>query len=137
VWNNITSAVLLRHFNSIYMLGFLLCTICNLIVLLSNWIENTTGSLTSLQEENYQQLSIPSSHGKQYSGEYLMLILVLIVTCPHYFYGVYANEIDDSTMFPSLEVKRLEAALMKKEFFRPSQRPARMQTSRGRRDWFA
>jgi MFS family permease len=75
VWNNITSPVLLHSYNNIdvpFMFGLLLCIICNLIVLVTNWIEkSTTESLKQQQQHqmDYKQLSTSSSHGKHYSGE--------------------------------------------------------------------
>jgi MFS family permease len=121
VWNNITSPVLLRHFNSInipFLFGFLLCIICNLLVLLTNWIEkNTTASMAPQQEGNYQELSISSSHGKQYSGEDVSVCgvdnesagktIVQMKTISTYTtlvggtsYGGYDKEVNDSARVP-------------------------------------
>jgi MFS family permease len=63
VWNNIMSPFLLHKYHDInisFLFGFLLCILCNLIVLISNWMERSAASSLK-SKHHYKRLNTKSS----------------------------------------------------------------------------
>jgi MFS family permease len=73
VWNNIMSPFLLHKYHNInisFLFGFFLCILCNVIVIVSNWMEKN--AITSLKtKHHYKPLNTkPTTYGTQQSKLY-------------------------------------------------------------------